>query len=341
LRVTFGPWGRTLAELAEAAASAERAGAQVVWAPELHRSATVSVAAMARATRQVTVGTAIMLAFTRSPMTLALEAMDLDELSGGRFILGLGTGVQRLNELWHNARWGKPVPHLREVVRDVRAFWSAAARGRDIDLAGSYEPIRIKGYRRPFHQQREAIPIYLASMGPLMTRLAGEVGDGWISHELISPDFLSDQIMPGLREGITASERLDTDFDVVVSAVCSIDRDRAVARRRAAGTVGFYASVRTYSEFFAFHGLASEQERIIAEFRANGDAEALADVVPPRMIDELTISGTPEDLVAGLQRYEGLATSIKLTPPTHGIDEAATRECQEWIITAIAEYTGV
>lgn len=340
LRITYGPWGRSLAELAAAASAAERGGAQVVWAPELHRSATVSVAAMASATERAAVGTAIMLAFTRSPMTIALEAMDLDELSGGRFILGLGTGVQRLNELWHNARWGKPAAHLREVVRDVRAFWAAAARGEDVDLDGSYEPMHIKGYRRPFDQERVEIPIYLASMGPVMTRLVGEIGDGWISHELISPGFLRERIMPGLREGIAGSARNPNEFDVVVSAVCAVDQDRGVARRCAAGTVGFYASVRTYADFFDFHGFAEEQAHIIERFRSIGDAEGLADVVPGPMIDELTVSGTPEDLVAGLQRYEGLATSIKLTPPTHGVDEAQTRECQNWIIKAIAEYTG-
>ena len=340
LRISYGPWGRSLAEVADAASAAERAGADVVWAPELQRSATISAAVMARATERAKVGTAIMLSFTRSPMTIALEAMDLDEISGGRFILGLGAGVQRLNELWHNARWGKPVPHLREVVRDVRAFWTAVAQGADIDLEGRYEPMRIKGYRRPFDQQRVDIPIYLASMGPLMTRLAGEIGDGWISHELITPRFLSTQIRPALHEGRIGSDRAADEFEVVVSAVCAVHRDRAVARAYAAGTVGFYASVRTYADFFDFHGFAGEQKRIIEEFRRVGNAEALARHVPASMIDELTLSGTPEDLAAGLQRYEGLATSIKLTPPTHGIDESQTRECQSWIIQAIAEYTG-
>src|SRR5690606_19120882 len=117
VRITYGPWGETLEELAAAARAAEEAGAEVVWVPELHRSATVSAAAPAGAAATARVGTAIALAFARSPMVTALEALDLDELSGGRFVLGLGSGVKRLNEDWHNARWGKPVGHLRETVR--------------------------------------------------------------------------------------------------------------------------------------------------------------------------------------------------------------------------------
>src|SRR6478736_6951230 len=122
MRITFAPWGETLAELADAARRAELAGAEVVWVPELHRSASVSAAAIAQATTTAQVGTAIQLAFTRSPMVTALEALDLDELAGGRFVLGLGTGVQRLNEDWYNAQWGKPVAHLRETIKVIRTF---------------------------------------------------------------------------------------------------------------------------------------------------------------------------------------------------------------------------
>ena len=98
ISITYGPWGETLEELVDASRRAEAAGADVIWVPELHRSATVGAAALAAGTSTVGVGTAIALAFTRSPMVTALEALDVDEMSGGRFILGIGSGVQRLNE---------------------------------------------------------------------------------------------------------------------------------------------------------------------------------------------------------------------------------------------------
>ncbi|MGH1564941.1 LLM class flavin-dependent oxidoreductase [Mumia sp. DW29H23] len=340
VRLTYAPWGETLGELADAARRAEAAGAEVLWVPELHRSATVSAAALIAATSTARVGTAITLAFTRSPMVTALEALDLDELSGGRFVLGLGTGVQRLNEEWHNARWGKPVGHLRESVRNIRHFWQTCTSGEPIALEGEWEPMRIRGYERPYPVVRPAIPVYLAAMGPAMTRLAGQIGDGWISHELCSPSYLEKMILPELHAGIEAADRRREDVEVVVSACCSVADDPATATRRVAGTVGFYASVRTYAEFFAFHGLADQQQRVVDAFREGRGADYLAESVEPAMVDALTLNGDAARVAAQLAAYDGLADAVKLSPPTHGITPAETRAAQDAIITLIAELTG-
>ncbi len=340
LKITYGPWGETLDEMVAAARTAEAAGAKVLWVPELHRSATISAAAIAAATEHATVGTAVVLAFTRSPMVTALEAMDLDEMTQGRFILGLGTGVQRLNELWHNARWGKPVGHMRETVRNIRTFIAQASTGETIDLPGDFEPMRIRGYERPFVQTRMSIPIYLGSMGPAMTKLVGEIGDGWISHELCSPKYLSEQLLPWLKEGMERVERPADSVDVVVSALCAVDSDGARARRWAAGTVGFYASVKSYEDFFSFHDLAAEQATVIEAFRGGVGADYLGDQVPDHMVDALTLAGTPDEVMERIAAYDGLATTIKITPPTHGLSGADTRASQQEILKMIAELTG-
>jgi len=339
LRLTFAPWGETLEEFVEAARAAEDAGAQVVWAPELHRSATVTTAALAAGTSTVGVGTAIALAFARSPMVTALEAMDLDEMSHGRFILGLGTGVQRLNEDWHNARWGKPVAHLRETVAIVRHFVAHARDGAPIDIPGEYEHMRIRGYQRPYRQQRTEIPIYLAGMGPLMTRVAAEIGDGWISHELCSPQFVRDQVLPAITDGIGRAGKTRDDVDLVVSACCAVDVDGAAARRRAAGIVGFYASVRTYGDFFGFHGFADDQEQVIEAFKAGATAAKLGDSVSDRMVDTLTLAGTPSEVADRLRGYEGLVDTVKLSPPTHGLEPDEIRSSQDQLIALIADVT--
>jgi probable F420-dependent oxidoreductase len=340
IRITYGPWGETLAELCDAARRAERAGAEVIWCPELHRSATVAAAALAQSTQRAKVGTAIALAFTRSPMILALEALDLDELSGGRFILGVGTGVRALNERWHNARFGRPAQHLRETVRNLREFWRKAATGEPIDLDGEHEPMRLRGYRRPFPQVRPTVPVYVAAVGPVMTRLAGQIGDGWISHELCSPAYLQKQAGPWLTAGLDAARRRRQDIDVVVSALCAVDADARRARRWAAGTVGFYASVATYRNFFAFHGFADEQERVVTAFRAGLGADDLGTAVADPMVDALSLAGTAGDVRVRLTAYEGLADTIKLTPPTHGVSAEESRSCQDQIIEMIADITG-
>lgn len=340
LRISYGPWGESLAELAAAARAAEEAGADVVWVPELHRSAPVSAAAVAQATTTARVGTAIALAFPRSPMITALEALDLDELSGGRFVLGLGSGVQKLNVDWHHVDWDKPVTHLRETVRNIRAFWAGCTTGEPIDLPGEREPMRIRGYKRPYPVLRTDIPIHLAAMGPALTRLAGEIADGWISHELTSPAFLRERILPEIEAGVAKGGRTRDAVEVVTSSCCSVDADPAVARRRSAGMVGFYATVRTYADFFDFHGLAEDQQKVIDAFAGATTAGELAGHVSDAMVDTLTLSGTRDQVAEQIAAYDGVADTIKLTPPTHGLAPDEIRAAQREVIALIAQITG-
>ncbi|MEU8132018.1 LLM class flavin-dependent oxidoreductase [Streptodolium elevatio] len=339
LRITYGPWGETLGELRDAAAAAEDAGAKVLWVPELHRSATIAAAAIAEATDTAHIGTGIALAFARSPTTTALEALDLDELTDGRFILGLGSGVRRLNEDWHGVDFEHPVRRLAETVACIRAFTEQCTTGEPIHAGGDLARLRIRGYQRPFPVRRPRIPVYLAGVGPAMTRCAARVGDGWISHELCSPAYLKDRLLPRVDEGLRQSGRERADFDVVVSACCSIDRDRDTARGRAAGLVGFYASVRTYADLFDFHGLGAEQAAVVDRFRAGAGADGLAGAVPARMTDALTLTGPLAEVRDRVLAYEGLADTVKLTPPTHGLSAPEIRAAQERVIALIAELS--
>ena len=177
-------------------------------------------------------------------------------------------------------------------------------------------------------------------MGPAMTKLVGEIGDGWISHELCSPRYLDEQLVPWLHEGMERAERPKDSVDVVVSALCAVDSDGARARRWAAGTVGFYASVKTYEDFFDFHGLAKEQATVIEAFRSGIGADYLGDYVPDHMVDALTVAGTPDQAMERIAAYEGSATTIKITPPTHGLSAEDTRASQTQILRMIAELTG-
>jgi probable F420-dependent oxidoreductase len=331
VELSYAPWGESIAELTEAARAAEAAGFANVWVSELHRSAFVPSAALANATSSVGVGTAIALAFVRSPMTTALSALDLDELSNGRFILGLGSGVQRLNESWHNASFGKAVPHLRETVAVIRRVVAEAHLGQPIEMPGEYEPITLKGYERPWPPVRERIPIYLAAVAEHMTRLTGEIADGWLGHELGSPAYTRETLLPNFDIGLQRAGRDRKDLKIIASAVCVIDQDPAQAKRWAAGLVAFYASVRTYQPFFAFHGFEAEAVAIQQAFRAR-DEQAMIDACPDEMVDALAFAGTPDQVRQALQEYEGVVDGIKLSPPTHLVPAEVTRESQRRIL---------
>lgn len=331
MRLSYGPWGETIDEQVAASKAAQDAGFDRVWFAELHRSAFVPAAAVAAATDRIGVGTGIALAFVRSPMTTALEAMDVDEISGGRFTLGLGSGVQRLNENWHNARFGKAVAHTRETVALIRRFVAESHRGEPIDFEGEHERMKLRGYQRPFKPVREQIPIYLAAVGDHMTRLAGEIGDGWLGHELGSPRYLASSLLPNLQAGLARAGRDRNAIDVVASACCAIDADGRQAKRWMAGLVAFYATVRTYEDFFAFHGFAAEARAVQERFRA-GDEAGMVDAVPDDMVDAFALAGTPDEVRAKLKDYEGIADGVKLSPPTHLVDPSVTRHCQSTIL---------
>jgi len=330
-RLAIAPWGESLDELAGVAARAEQAGLDSVWLPELHRSASVSLAAVIAGTRTIRAGTAIMWSFVRSPMVVALEALDLDELSDGRLVLGLGSGVKRLNEQWHGVPWERPVARLREVVRAVRHFIAHAHEGRPMELEGELATMRIRGYERPFAPRRAVIPIHLAAVGPQMTALAGEVADGWLGHELGSPAYLRERILPGLHRGLERAGRERGELEVVASACCVPHEDGAQARRWAAGLVAFYATVRTYEPLFEFHGFLDEAREVQRRFAA-GEPERMAAAVPDAMVDALTCAGRPEEVRARLADYDGLADCVKASPPTHFVAPEVTRHVQEGIL---------
>jgi alkanesulfonate monooxygenase SsuD/methylene tetrahydromethanopterin reductase-like flavin-dependent oxidoreductase (luciferase family) len=332
VRLDLQPWGQTMTELAAVARAAEAAGAGVVWAPELHRSAFTTAAALATGTSgiaggeaRVGVGTGIALAFARSAMLTAIAAADLDELAEGRFRLGLGTGVTRLNQDWHGVPFERPLPRLRDTVAIVR---KVLAGGDPISHRG-VRSIRVRGWRRPYPPVREHIPVYLAGVGPAMLALAAEVADGWLAHELCPPADLRDRIRPILRNARRPG------FDVVAAACCSVDGDPAVARRRAANVVGFYASVRSYADMFAAAGFAGVCEAAGEALRQGRPADDLGDLVPDAMVDAYTIAGTPDQCRAKIAAYDGLAGAIKLSAPSYGLAAEETRHAQDRLLDLV------
>jgi probable F420-dependent oxidoreductase len=331
VRFSLCPAAPTIREFAAAAAAAERAGYQRVWANELHRNPFVPLAAAAGTTSAIGLATGIALAFVRSPLTTALATLDLDELSQGRFTLGLGTGVARLNEDWHHARFGQPVPHLRETVALVRQFVSAADLGEPITFEGEYERASVRGFQRPYPPVRRDVPVYLAAVGPALTTLAGQIADGWVAHELCSPHYLRSAALPRLAAGLQQAGRARGQLTVVASACCVVDDDARAAKRAAARLVAFYASVRTYEPFFALHGFAAEAAAIRACFR-RGDLDAMADACTDEMVDAFTFAGTADDVRAALHAYDGLADEVKLSAPAHVVPEETARVTQQVLL---------
>ena len=149
MKLSFGPWGETLHEFIEAGFDAEKKGFETLWTSELHRTPFVPLTALATKTSTIKLGSGVALAFLRSPLTLALTAMDLNEISNGRFILGLGSGVKNLNEYWHDVRFGKPVKHIEDVINICRM----------VIKESHLNPIKYEGSEKSIYKQNLSVAI--------------------------------------------------------------------------------------------------------------------------------------------------------------------------------------
>lgn len=320
--------GETIDDMIAWAKRAEAAGFGSVWAGELHRTPAVTLAAVGPHTRQIRVGAGIFWAFTRSPFTLALTALDLDDACRGRFILGLGTGVRRLNEQWQNVTFGNPVRHLRECVQAVRLIMDSAHRGAPIRFQGEYYDFDIRGYRRPRPPVAGRIPVYLAAVNGAMIRLAGEVGDGLLGHPIWSLAWIRDVVEPNLARGLSRAGRTRDGFHLNTRLVCAISNDVRTARRAAAGTIAFHATVRTYERLFTWHGFGTAAQRIQQAFR-QGDIPGMIDAVPEEMIDTFSAAGHVDQVRRRVSAYAERVDSLMLTFPHNYIPADEVHAYQE------------
>jgi probable F420-dependent oxidoreductase len=318
-------------QVAGIAARAEAAGFRALWTSEMFHDPFLPLAAAATSTSSIELGTSIALAFVRSPWVTALAALDLDVLSGGRCILGLGTGLKRLNERWHGVAYGKPTPHIRECVQVIRLITERAHRGEPIRFAGQYYDVDIQGWTRPLPPVRERIPIYLAGVREGMIRTAAAVADGLLGHPIYSLPWIRGTVLPSLARGLAESRRLREDFQLCLAVCCAVGSDRKAARRAAAATIAFYATVNTYEPLFTGF---PRQVAAIQQALVRGSTGAMTDAVSDEMIDAFAVAGTADEAREKLASYEGLADTICLTPPDQLIDPAEADSYREALIAA-------
>lgn len=334
-RVQIGALGDSLAELGEQAREAEAAGIDGVWAIELFRSSLTQAMWLAAKTETVAFGTGISWAFTRSPMILALSALDIDEASGGRFRLGLGAGVKRLNETWHGVEYGRPAPHLRETVEAVRLIIESAGSAEPIRYSGDYHQIEIKGWARPHRKARETIPIYTAAVQQGMARVAGDVADGMLGHAMCSPRWVDEVLIPNFELGLRRSGRERRDFDFLPSVCCAISDDEEAAYEAARRTICFYATVRTYAPLWEMHGFGAAAQAVGDAFR-RGEFAEMPRLVPDRMVDTYCAAGPLDKVRARVAAVAERGDGIWLGPPIYFLAPEEIAAYQRRIVEAFA-----
>jgi probable F420-dependent oxidoreductase len=332
-RISVAAIGTSVADLEQETLRAEAAGVECVWAPELFRSAVTQAAYLAAKTERIGVATGIVWAFTRSPFINAISALDIDEMSGGRFRLGMGAGVKRLNETWHNANYGKPAPHLKEAIEATRLIMRQASAGEPIRYQGEYYDIDIKGWVRPHPAAREAVPIYTAAVQAGMARMAGDVADGLIGHPIQSLRWIDEVVVDAFETGLSRSGRERADFDYLPTVCCAIDDDEGRAIEMARRTISFYATVKTYMPLWELHGFADNAVAAGDAFR-RGDLAAVPAAISDEMVETYCAAGPLDKVRARVEATAERADGLFLTPPTYFISPEELSEFQNRIIDA-------
>jgi probable F420-dependent oxidoreductase len=337
LTVGIEAQGLGVREIGEIAAAADQAGLACAWAPELYdRSATIAAAEMINRTSRITVGTGIAYGVGRSPLTLAAEARDLDELSGGRFVLGLGNGTRRMIADWHGADGAAPAVRMEELVPLVRRLWQMHEGA--IEHRGRFYRVSFRATGEVVPPSRR-IPIWTAGVNPRMIETAGRVADGLLGHVLFTTGYIEDVVLPAVDRGARRTERSPSEVQVASLILAAVDDDAERARREVAGQLAFYGSVKSYAPLLERIGFAAEGEAIRAAF-GRRDYDAMVAAVPDAMIDRLALAGTPEDVRAGLRRYEGLLDHAILYAAGFQLTPQRVRESALSLIRACASTPG-
>ena len=308
--------GSGLGEIVDSARAAEAAGFASAWGTEFYdRSATISLAAMAHATERIGIGSAIAYAFGRTPVVLAVEARDLDELSGGRLVLGLGTGTRRMQQDWHGLDGEHPASRMEELVPLIRRLWRL--HEGPVDHEGRFYRLHVHPTANVGPPLRTDVPIYMAGVNPRMIEAAGRVGDGLVGHPLFTPEYVREVARPALAKGAERAGR-DTSVPIAGYLTCSVSADREAARNAARAVVAFNSTVKTYRVVHRLHGFEEHAERIRDRWMA-GDFAAAIGEVPDEMLDTIALAGTPDEVRERFaERWDGVYEHTLLWPPAFG-----------------------
>jgi len=304
-----------MADTIEIAAAADAAGLDATWTSEFNdRSAIVALAAMASNTTRCRVGSAIAYAVGRSPLILANEARGLDELSGGRLVLGLGTGTKGMQIGWHGVKDPEsPAVRLEELVPLLRRIWRL--NQGPVKHEGRFYSMNLTATAEVLPPVREQIPIFTAGVNRRMIETAGRVSDGLVCHPTFSSRYVDEVVRPAIAKGAERTGRDPGAVEIVGMLLCSVNADEELARREVAGQLAFYAAPRAYGPMLEASGFGEEAERIRQAF-ADRDHEAMIGAVSDEMLDAIAVAGTPEQVRAGIARREADFDHLSLYSPS-------------------------
>lgn len=290
--------GHASRRAASESSRAEALGFDGVWATESVTDVFVQSMAAVLSTERVSVGTAIAVAFSRNPMTVAYASWDLAAASEGRFLLGLGTQVEAHIERRFSMPWSSPVPRLRDFIAALRAIWHAWRTGGRLKYEGEFyrHTLMSPVFSPPAHDLE--IPVLISAVGPRMSELAGELCDGAILHGMTNTAYLDTVTRPAIERGLATSGRRRDALSLscpLFMVMGDTDADLERERARARDQIAFYASTPAYRPVLEAVGYGDLQPEL-QQLTRQGRWVEMGALIDDELYGEIVLEGAPEDM---------------------------------------------
>jgi alkanesulfonate monooxygenase SsuD/methylene tetrahydromethanopterin reductase-like flavin-dependent oxidoreductase (luciferase family) len=297
---TFISPGRSLETALQRVERAEALGYESVYTTHIAgRDSLTVLAAYASRTNRIKLGTGVLPIYSRTPVATAQAAATIDELSGGRMVLGLGVAHQVTVENWFGSTIGKPVREMREYAGAVRAMFRGEEPPENERFPTKF---RFMGY-----EARADLPIYIAGLSPAMLRLAGQIGDG-VMLWLCNPDYIRDVVVPEVTEGRRRAGKTLEGFDIVAAVPSAVTDEPDVARASLRGDLIPYFTLPFYRAMIERSGYG-EEIAAFDEAMGKGDNAAATAAISDRFLHQLAGIGSAADAEAAVRRYVDAGTT--------------------------------
>lgn len=320
-----GGVGGDLSGIAEGVKLQEAAGFDGVFASETNQDPFLTLLLAAEHSERIEIGTNIAVAFARNPMTLAQSAHDLQRFSDGRFILGLGSQIRPHITKRFSMEWSRPAARMREMIQALRAIWATWNDGAELAFKGEfYKHTLMTPFFTPPPSPHGPPPVYLAAVGPLMTKVAGEVADGLLAHGFTTPDYLRDVTLPALEEGAKEGGRTRADLTIALPAfVVTGDSDETVEKASEAvrRQIAFYGSTPAYAGVLEHHGWNDLQPQLNLLSKQRKWVE-MGDLITDDVLAAFAVVAEPDDVAGALlDRFGGVVDRMSFYAPYQAPDD--------------------
>jgi probable F420-dependent oxidoreductase len=319
------------AQIGAHAARAQAMGFDGLQVPDAIHDGLLLAAMALNATTSLIVGTAVLVAFPRSPMITAIAAWDLQAMSGGRFEVGLGTQIKPNIEKRYSARWDSPVPQLREYVQAMKAIFHSFQTGERLHFEGDhYTLTKLQPFFNPGPINHPDIPILCGAVGPAMTKMVGRIADGMITHPTNTPPrYIREVCLPRLQEGFDLGRRDPTSFKFVLGPLTATGKDDAEvasAWERQRNLLGFLYSTPAYWPSLELFGWQDKGQQLL-DMTRQGNWADMPRIITDDMLEQFVPRGTYAQIArVFVDRYAGLTQRVTFPMPDNPADDHLAAE---------------